>query len=140
MGNEYCGQDARSRQKNGVDSMMKQKSKLLMVFVIVIPLIFLGFVISILTIADGSRKNPGLKIESLEPVEINGVEQWLLIRGHDVSKPVILFLHGGPGHSSIPFAHAATGKLVDKFIVVFFSSCFRPMESGSALMKMSGCG
>ena len=66
------------------------------------------------------KSNNRLKIESLEPVEINGVEQWILIRGNDLSKPVLLYLHGGPGHSLIPFAHVATSKLVDKFKVVYW--------------------
>jgi pimeloyl-ACP methyl ester carboxylesterase len=37
-------------------------------------------------------------IASLEKVNINGTEQWITIRGHDVSKPILLNLGmGGPG-------------------------------------------
>jgi pimeloyl-ACP methyl ester carboxylesterase len=37
-------------------------------------------------------------IASLEKVNINGTEQWITIRGHDVTKPVLLNLGmGGPG-------------------------------------------
>lgn len=30
-------------------------------------------------------------------VEINGVEQGMIIRGQNENKPVLLFVHGGPG-------------------------------------------
>jgi pimeloyl-ACP methyl ester carboxylesterase len=40
---------------------------------------------------------PG-SITTLEKIEINGTEQWITVRGHDVSKPILLNLGmGGPG-------------------------------------------
>lgn len=100
--------------------MKKMGSQKLMRLKRLIPLISLVFLIGTSVAAEGFKKSNGLKIESLEPVEINGVEQWMLIRGNDLSNPVLLYLHGGPGHSLIPFAHVATRKLVDKFIVVYW--------------------
>lgn len=38
-----------------------------------------------------------LAIDEGAYVNINGVEQWITIRGEDLSNPVLLFLHGGPG-------------------------------------------
>ena len=38
-----------------------------------------------------------LAIDEGQFVEINGVEQWVTIRGTDRDNPVILLLHGGPG-------------------------------------------
>lgn len=57
-------------------------------------------------------------ISSLEKHEIGGVEQWILIRGHDRSKPVVLFLHGGPGMPAMYLAHAFQRDLERDFVVV----------------------
>src|SRR5215469_7094656 len=35
-------------------------------------------------------------------VRIGGVDQWIQIRGDDKRNPVLLWLHGGPGFSTIP--------------------------------------
>ncbi len=57
-------------------------------------------------------------IESLEAVELGGVEQWIYLRGHDRSKPVLLFLHGGPGTSEMPLARDFGLRLEEHFVVV----------------------
>jgi len=57
-------------------------------------------------------------IASLEPVMLGGVEQWILIRGYDVSNPVLLFLHGGPGSPAMPYARFSFGGLERHFTVV----------------------
>ena len=57
-------------------------------------------------------------VASLEPIDLNGYPQWLLIRGHDVSKPVLLFLHGGPGSAEMWFAHHSMRELEKHFVCV----------------------
>ena len=57
-------------------------------------------------------------IAELQPVELNGYPQWLLIRGQDVSKPLLLFLHGGPGESNMWTAHYAMKELEQHFVCV----------------------
>jgi len=57
-------------------------------------------------------------VASLETVRLGGVDQWILIRGHDVGNPVLIFLHGGPGSPGIPYARYAMGGLERHFTVV----------------------
>ncbi len=57
-------------------------------------------------------------IAVLQPVEIGGMTQWLLIRGQDRTAPVLLWLHGGPGAAQMPLAHATTRALESDFVVV----------------------
>jgi pimeloyl-ACP methyl ester carboxylesterase len=57
-------------------------------------------------------------IESLEAVEIGGVEQTIYLRGHDRGKPVLLFVHGGPGVPEMPLARAFGLRLEEHFVVV----------------------
>ncbi|RRB18109.1 alpha/beta fold hydrolase [Larkinella knui] len=54
-------------------------------------------------------------IAVLKPVSINGTQQWLLIRGQDRTKPVLLFLHGGPG---LPELSMLVGHELEKHFVV----------------------
>jgi pimeloyl-ACP methyl ester carboxylesterase len=67
-----------------------------------------------------SGKDSSFLIDSFEPVKINGIEQWILIRSNNPAGEILLYLHGGPGHSLVPFAHAATGTLAQNFIVVYW--------------------
>ncbi len=57
-------------------------------------------------------------IASLEKVEIGGIKQYILIRGHDISNPLLLLLHGGPGTAEIVLAHRFDRELEEHFIIV----------------------
>ncbi len=60
---------------------------------------------------------PG-SIASLEQVTLNGSKQWVSIRGKDATKPVLLFLAGGPGGSDLAAVRLNLGGLEDHFVVV----------------------
>lgn len=57
-------------------------------------------------------------IVSLEKIIVGGQEQWILIRGTDTKKPVILFLHGGPGTADMCLLNKYTSELQKHFVVV----------------------
>lgn len=68
--------------------------------------------------ADG-QPLPG-SIAALEKVKLGGVDQWLIIRGADVNKPVLLFLSGGPGASEAGRVLRFNAELEKHFVVVIW--------------------
>lgn len=57
-------------------------------------------------------------IDVLEKVRLGGVDQWISIRGRDRNKPVLLFLHGGPGFPMMPFTSVFQTPWEEHFVVV----------------------
>lgn len=56
-------------------------------------------------------------VHSLEAPEINGVRQWVQIRGNDARNPVIVFIHGGPLTPMMPWAHLYQQAWEQDFVV-----------------------
>jgi len=61
--------------------------------------------------------------------QINGIRQYVRIKGADVSKPLILFLHGGPGGSLMQKFDKVSSKLQQHFVVVHWDQ----RETGQTL-------
>lgn len=57
-------------------------------------------------------------IEETIKVRINGIDQWLSIRGKDRRNPILLFLHGGPASPAMPEAYTFQTPWEDYFTVV----------------------
>ncbi len=57
------------------------------------------------------------KIVEEKFILINGIEQWVTIKGES-SKPIILFLHGGPGSPLSPYSDNIFKDLEKDFVVV----------------------
>ncbi len=58
-------------------------------------------------------------IDSLESISLGGLRQWIYIRGENKAKPVLLFLHGGPGSSEMAMASKRyQGRLEKEFVIV----------------------
>lgn len=70
-------------------------------------------------LGDDGKSLPN-SIASLEKIRLGGVDQWLIIRGHDVNKPVLLFLSGGPGSSEAGRVMRFNAELEKHFVVVIW--------------------
>jgi pimeloyl-ACP methyl ester carboxylesterase len=80
-----------------------------------------ALLLSILVLASSIKaqeQTMSVKIDSLEPVTLGGLQQWILIRSEATTHPVLLWLHGGPGSPTLPLAHQYDGELLKHFIVV----------------------
>src|SRR3712207_4778953 len=65
-----------------------------------------------------ARITPPQPIEVLESIELGGVTQWMFIHGDDRTKPILLWLHGGPGDPLMPVARPLDTELIKHFVVV----------------------
>jgi pimeloyl-ACP methyl ester carboxylesterase len=59
-------------------------------------------------------------VDTTEAVSINGIQQFISLKGKDRSNPLLLFLHGGPGNSVMSYAHKFTSRLESNFVVVMW--------------------
>ncbi|WP_243040485.1 alpha/beta fold hydrolase [Dyella sedimenti] len=51
-------------------------------------------------------------------LRINGIDQWISVRGKDRRNPILLFLHGGPASPAMPEAYTFQTPWEDYFTVV----------------------
>lgn len=69
-------------------------------------------------IEQGRRIGAPGGISELRKLRINGIDQWVSIRGRDRRNPILLFVHGGPGYAMMPAAWAWQSPFEDFFTVV----------------------
>ncbi|WP_373546983.1 alpha/beta fold hydrolase, partial [Chamaesiphon sp.] len=100
----------------------KNKAMMLFLTIVLLGAIVLAILCLIpgftLAIKDTQGHDVSGSIASLEKVNLGGQEQWILIRGIDTTKPIILFLLGGPGTSNMCLLRKYTDELEKHFIVV----------------------
>jgi pimeloyl-ACP methyl ester carboxylesterase len=65
------------------------------------------------------KKVPG-SIAAIVTMNINGLDQRMIIRGCDTTKPVLLYLHGGPGDPEFPFVSQFNSDIENIFVVCYW--------------------
>jgi len=110
---------------------MKKQKKVLRVFLYIIGGLFIIIVglAAILWIKSPGKADPITStngktipgsISVIEKVMLGGQEQYLIIRGVDRNKPVMLFLHGGPGSPEYSFMKEKNRGLEKDFVMVYW--------------------
>jgi pimeloyl-ACP methyl ester carboxylesterase len=59
-------------------------------------------------------------ISVIEKLSLGGLDQYIIIRGADSTKPVMLFLHGGPGSPEIAFMKHFNADIEKDFVMVYW--------------------
>ncbi|TVR90167.1 MAG: alpha/beta hydrolase [Trueperaceae bacterium] len=63
------------------------------------------------------RNGTARSIASLERVTLGGDVQWLTLRGHDAGRPLLLYVHGGPGTPDLGAIRHFMPELEERFLV-----------------------
>lgn len=69
-------------------------------------------------ITDENGHVPPNSIAELRALDLNGKKQWISLRGWDQSKPILLFLAGGPGGTQMAAVRHELAELEKHFVVV----------------------
>lgn len=64
------------------------------------------------------NKSDNRSVATINYIKIGGIEQCVLVRSKNIKKPIVLFLHGGPGMPMMYLAHEFQRPLEENFTVV----------------------
>ncbi len=76
-------------------------------------------------------------VAELRQVTLNGRKEWISIRGYDKSKPVLLFLAGGPGGSQMAAVRYELAELEKHFVVVNWDQAGSGKSYGAATKSIT---
>ena len=85
--------------------------------------VFISAMLDLFTITPALRAEPEAMpptepIAEMQKLRLGGVEQWIFLRGADRTKPMLLFLQGGPGAPMAPQIRRFLPELELLFVVV----------------------
>ncbi|WP_089610995.1 alpha/beta fold hydrolase [Dehalobacterium formicoaceticum] len=106
------------RIRNKANPKQVTRLKKIALFLAVVMILNLGFV----TFTQFAASTPPIDAEDsiaeLTELELNGRKQWISLRGWDKTKPVLLFLAGGPGGTQMAAVRHELAELEKYFVVV----------------------
>lgn len=108
------------KNKGGGVKIKKTLSSVLIMLLVAIGagIFTLGIRPSVRLFTDAAGSELPNSIAVLRDLEINGMKQWVSIRGRDRDNPVLLWLHGGPGSAQISMSHYLDKELEERYVVV----------------------
>lgn len=106
---------------------MKKLLKIVLYLIAGILLILLAFLLFLWInspgkserITDSNGKHIPGSIAMIEELQLGGQKQSIIIRGTDITKPVMLFLHGGPGSPNL-LLRAKNPEIENDFVMVYW--------------------
>jgi pimeloyl-ACP methyl ester carboxylesterase len=99
--------------------------------------LFIPILLLICTFGRAAFHNAADSIYSLERINLGGVEQTILITGKDRSKPILLFVHGGPAFSEMALVRKYDRDLDKYFVVVNWDQRGTNLSYDPAIPKSS---
>lgn len=77
-------------------------------------------------------------VDRASMISLGGLPQWVTIRGRDSGKPILLFLHGGPGAAFSGIAYSYQSLWEEYFTVVNWDQrgCGRSRQNGDKTVKL----
>jgi pimeloyl-ACP methyl ester carboxylesterase len=113
------------KKQNGMSVGSGQGWKRVATVALVVLLLFVAAAVGVFAmpastapIRDAGGAVAANSIASIESIELNGVQQWLVIRGRDRTDPVLVYVHGGPGNPETAPLVRYNRSLEDDFVVV----------------------
>ena len=96
----------------------RKRIKIILIIVALIMPVFL--LIRFISPTWTPKINGSNSISELKSVQINGEDLTVLIRGNNKDNPVLIFVHGGPCCSEIPYVRKYQGELEKDFTIVHY--------------------
>ncbi len=118
LGVEVGGQLAGPRDSHAVKAMRRWGGTAVLALFVLALAVFIALPANTPPILGADDQPLPGSIAELTTVTIDGQEQALMIRGYDVNKPILLYLSGGPGQSSLPWPRVLFDDLSRDFIIV----------------------